>query len=281
MRVGLIIFPTDKGNQPIELGREAEARGFDALWFPEHSHIPTSRLTPWGGRDGAPPLPEEYWRTHDQFSALSAIAGATEHIKLGTGITLVAQRDPIWLAKEIASLDMISNGRVLFGVGYGWNHEEMESHGVDPKTRRRLVREKVLAMKELWTKEEAEFHGEFVNFDKIRAQPKPLQRPHPPIIMGGDGPTTFDRVIEYCDGWLPIAFSADKLGERIATLKQRAADAGRDPASIGVTVSAVKPGPAIVEELARAGAERVNFFLPAAGRETVLPLLDQYAGWMD
>ena len=131
MRIGVVIFPTDKGIQPVELCREVEARGFDAIWFPEHSHIPVSRRTPWGGREGAPPLPEEYWRTHDQFLALAAIASTTERIKLCTGITLVAQRDPIWLAKEVATLDVLSNGRAVLGIGYGWNHEEMESHGTD------------------------------------------------------------------------------------------------------------------------------------------------------
>ncbi len=152
MRIGALIFPTDLGIQPVELAREAEARGFDSLVVPEHSHIPVSRRTPWGGREGAPPLPAEYWRTHDQFLALAAAAAVTERIKLGTGITLVAQRDPLWLAKEVASLDVISGGRVMLGVGYGWNHEEMEHHGIDVKRRRALVREKVLACIELWTR---------------------------------------------------------------------------------------------------------------------------------
>lgn len=275
MHIGISMFVTEYTIQPAELARELEARGFESLWLPEHTHIPASRRTPYPiGGD----LPLEYWNAYDPFIGLMAAAAVTERLRIGTGICLLIERDPITTAKEVATLDRLSNGRFLFGIGGGWNAEEMENHGTVYKTRWRLLRERVLAMKEIWTKEEAEFHGEFVNFDKIRAQPKPVQRPHPPIIMGGDGPTTFDRVIEYCDGWLPIAFTADKMGERIATLKQRAADAGRDPASIGVTVSAVKPGPGIVEELARAGAERVNFFLPAAGRETVLPLLDQYAG---
>lgn len=278
MHIGVSMFVTEYTIQPAELARALEERGFESLWLPEHTHIPASRRTPYPiGGD----LPKEYWHAYDPFVGLMAAAAVTERLRIGTGICLLIERDPITTAKEVATLDRLSNGRFLFGIGGGWNAEEMENHGTVYKTRWRLLRERVLAMKEIWTKEEAEFHGEFVNFDKIWAHPKPVQKPHPPIIMGGDGPTTFDRVIEYCDGWLPIAFSADKLGARIATLKQRAEAAGRDPKSIGVTVSAVKPGPGIIEELAQAGAERVNFFLPAAGRETVLPLLDQYAGWLD
>lgn len=277
MHIGVSMFVTEYTIQPAELARALEERGFESLWLPEHTHIPASRRTPYPiGGD----LPKEYWHAYDPFVGLMAAAAVTERLRIGTGICLLIERDPITTAKEVATLDRLSNGRFLFGIGGGWNAEEMENHGTVYKTRWRLLRERVLAMKEIWTKEEAEFHGEFVNFDKIWAHPKPVQKPHPPIIMGGDGPTTFDRVIEYCDGWLPIAFSADKLGERIATLKQRAEAAGRDPNSIGVTVSAVKPGPGLVEELATAGAERVNFFLPTAGRETVLPLLDQYAAWL-
>src|SRR5512141_1104143 len=179
MRLGVMMFPTDLGIQPIELAREAEARGFDSLWFPEHSHIPVSRRTPWGGIKGALPLPEEYWRTHDQFVALSAAAAVTTTLRLATGITLVAQRDPLWLAKEVASLDMISGGRLLFGIGYGWNHEEMASHGVDIGHRRAVVREKVLACKALWANEVAEYHGQYVDFEPSWAWPKPVQKPHP------------------------------------------------------------------------------------------------------
>lgn len=274
MHIGVSMFVTEYTIQPAELARELEARGFESLWLPEHTHIPASRRTPYPiGGD----LPKEYWHAYDPFVGLMAAAAATERLRIGTGICLLIERDPITTAKEVATLDRLSNGRFLFGIGGGWNAEEMENHGTVYKTRWRLLRERVLAMKEIWTKDEAEFHGEFVNFDKIWAYPKPVQKPHPPIIMGGDGKTTFDRVIEYCDGWLPIAFTADKMGERIATLKQRAAEAGRDPNSIGVTVSLVNPDAAKVEALAQTGAERVNFFLPAAGRDVVLPLLDQYA----
>lgn len=274
MRVGLIIFPTDKGIQPVELGREAEARGFDSLWFPEHSHIPVSRRSPWGGREGAPPLPEEYWRTHDQFIALAAIAGATEHIKLGTGITLVAQRDPIWLAKEIASLDTISGGRVLFGVGYGWNHEEMEAHGVDPKTRRRLVREKVLAMKELWTKDEAEFHGEFVDFGPAWQWPKPCQRPRIPTFIGGSpGPKMFAAVSEFADGWMPIGGGG--IRESLPALHEAWAAAGRQGAPSVIPFGTV-PSPRKLDYYREVGCTDVVVTLPSAGRDEVLGVLDTY-----
>jgi probable F420-dependent oxidoreductase len=277
MRVGLLIFPTDKGIQPIELGKEAEARGFDSLWFPEHSHIPVSRRTPWGGREGAPPLPEEYWHTHDQFVALAAIAGATSTIKLGTGITLVAQRDPIWLAKEVASLDVISGGRFLFGVGYGWNHEEMESHGTDIGRRRKVVREKVLAMKELWTKDEAEFHGEYVNFEKSWSWPKPLQTPHPPIVIGASPtPLHFRHIIEYGDYWMPIEGRFEVDG-KWAELQQAASAAGRDPSTLGLGVFGAKPDAAHLAHLRDIGTSFVALGLPAMDRDAAFEAMDRYA----
>ena len=280
MRIGLIIFPTDKGIQPIELGREAEARGFDSLWFPEHSHIPVSRRTPWGGREGAPPLSPEYWRTHDQFIALTAVAAVTTTLKLGTGITLVAQRDPIWLAKEVASLDVISNGRLKFGVGYGWNHEEMESHGISPadiKRRRKMVREKVLACKELWTKDEAEFHGEFVNFEKSWSWPKPMQQPHPPIVIGASPtPLHFQHIVEYGDYWMPIEgrFPVD---EKWTALQHTATEAGRDPSTIGLGILGAKADAAHLHHLASIGTEFVALWLPPLDRDAAMHAMDAYA----
>ena len=271
------MFPTDKGIQPVELGREAEARGFDSLWFPEHSHIPTSRRTPWGGITNAPPLPEEYWRTHDQFVALAAVAGVTTTLKLGTGITLVAQRDPLWLAKEVASLDVISGGRFLFGVGYGWNHEEMEAHGVDPKTRRKLVREKVLACKELWTKDEPEFHGEFVNFDKAWAWPKPVQAPHPPIVIGASPtPLHFRHIIEYGDYWMPIQ-GRFPISDGWTALREAAQEAGRDPATIGLGVFNGKADAGYLASIRDLGAEFVALGLPPLDRDAALAAMDAYA----
>ncbi len=277
MDIGLLIFPTDKGIQPVELGREAEARGFRSIWFPEHSHIPVSRRTPWGGREGAPALPQEYWRTHDQFVALAAVAGATTSIQLATGITLVAQRDPIWLAKEVASLDVISGGRFMLGVGYGWNHEEMESHGVDIGHRRKVVREKILACKELWTKDEAEFHGEYVHFEKSWSWPKPLQQPHPPIVIGASPtPLHFRHIIEYGDVWMPIEgrFPVD---DKWVELQQAAADAGRDPATLRLGVFGAKPDPLHLAHLRDLGASFVALGLPPLDRDAALAAMERYA----
>ena len=197
---GLSIFATDFAIRPDELARLVEERGFESLWMPEHTHIPASRRTAW---PGGGELPKEYWHTYDPFVALTAAAMATTRLKLAMGICLVIERDPIIMAKEVASVDRLSNGRFIFGIGGGWNVEEMENHGTNFRRRWRLLRERILAMKEIWTKEEAEFHGEYVNFDKIWCHPKPVQKPHPPIIMGGNGPTTLDRVVELCDGWIP------------------------------------------------------------------------------
>src|SRR5215468_5702378 len=206
MHFGVMMFATDYAIRIEELAREAEARGFESLWLPEHTHIPASparRRTPW---PGGPELAKEYWHTNDPFVALATAAAVTLTLKVATGICLLIQRDPITTAKEVASLDFLSNGRFLFGIGGGWNAEEMENHGTAFKTRWSLLGERVLAMKEIWTKEEAEYHGRFVNFDPIWSYPKPVQKPHPPVLMGGYGPTTFDRVIRFCDGWLPLGY---------------------------------------------------------------------------
>lgn len=277
MRIGLTIFPTDVGIQPTDVAREAEARGFDSLWFPEHSHIPTSRRTPWGGRAGAPPLPEMYWRTHDQFVALAAAAAVTDRLLLGTGITLVAQRDPLWLAKEVASLDVISGGRFLFGIGYGWNHEEMEHHGVDPSTRRALVREKMLACKALWTEDEAEFHGTFVDFGPSWAWPKPVQQPHPPIVIGA-APTKrhFEHIVEFGDVWMPIE-GRFEIDESWRQLQEAAQAAGRDPSTLRLGVFGAKPDAAHLAHLAEVGASWVALGLPAMDRDEALATMDRYA----
>ncbi len=277
MKIGVLIFPTDKGIQPVELGREAEARGFDSVWLPEHSHIPVSRRTPWGGRVGAPPLPDEYSRSHDQFIALAAIAATTTTLKLGTGITLVAQRDVLWLAKEVASLDVISAGRVLLGVGYGWNHEEMENHGVDIHHRRKVVREKVLALKELWTKDEAEFHGDYVNFERSWSWPKPVQQPHPPIVIGAS-PTDlhFRHIVEYGDVWMPIE-GRFEVDDKWTELQQAAVAAGRDPATLRLGVFGAKPDAAHLAHLRDIGASFVALGLPPMDRDAALAAMERYA----
>ena len=277
MQYGAAIFSTDFSIRPDELARLMEERGFESLWLPGHTHIPVSRSTPSpGGSD----LPQEYWHTDDPFVALTAAAMVTTRLKVATGICLIIERDPITTAKEVASLDLLSNGRFIFGIGGGWNAEEMANHGTVFKTRWRLLRERVLAMKEIWTKEEPEFHGELVSFDKIWSYPKPVQKPHPPIIMGGNGPTTFDRVIEFCDGWVPIVRSSGQesaLADQTAELRRRAEAAGRDPASLSVSIFWGSPSRDAIERIEQAGVDRVIFRLPSAGRETVLPLLDEYA----
>ena len=278
MDIGVMIFPTDKSIQPVQLAKEVEARGFESLWFPEHSHIPVSRDTPWGGRKGAPPLPEMYWRSHDQFVGLAACAAVTDKIRLGTGITLVAQRDPIWLAKEVASLDMISNGRFELGIGYGWCVEEMRNHGVVFNQRRALVREKILLMKQLWTEDEASYQGEYIQFDNSWAWPKPMQRPHPPIIMGGAvGPKTAAHIAEFCDGWLPLG-DAHNIETGLNEIKKACEAIGRDPASILLSMFHAREVKADdIKAHSDSGARRAVLPLPSEGADVVLPLLDKYA----
>jgi probable F420-dependent oxidoreductase len=274
MEFGVVMFPTDYAIRPDELGRALEERGFESLWVPEHTHIPASRRSPW---PGGGTLPREYWCAYDPFVALTAAAMVTTRLRLGTGICLVIERDPIITAKEVASLDRLSGGRFVFGIGGGWNAEEMGNHGTAFPTRWRVLRERVLAMKEIWTKEEAQFHGEFVTFDKIWAHPKPVQKPHPPILMGGDGPTTFDRVIEFCDGWMPISRPGRNPVERIPALRQQAERAGRNSRSISLTIVFAKPDKPALDALRSAGVDRAIFGVPSEGREKVLPLLDSYA----
>ena len=277
MDFGAMMFSTDYSIRPDDLARLLEDRGFESMWVPEHSHIPAERSSPWPGGDD---LPQDYWHTYDPFVALTAAAAVTTDLKLGTGICLVIERDPIMLAKEVASVDRLSGGRFIFGIGGGWNREEMANHGTRFRSRWRLLRERILAMKEIWTQEEAEFHGEFVDFDKMWAYPKPVQRPHPPILMGGDGPTTFDRVVEFCDGWMPIrgrSSEGTSLQEKIVLLRRQAEEAGRDPASINITIFGARPEPDAIARLEAAGVDRAIFGLPSAERDTVVPIIDECA----
>jgi probable F420-dependent oxidoreductase len=278
VKYGIMMFPTDYSVRPDDLARMIEERGFESVWFPEHTHIPASRVTPYpGGTD----LPQEYWHTYDPFVALTAAAMVTTRLKLGTGICLVIERDPITTAKEVASVDMISNGRFIFGIGGGWNAEEMENHGTEYKTRWRLLRERVMAMKRIWTDDEAEFHGRYVNFDKVWSYPKPVQKPHPPILMGGDGATTFDRVIQFCDGWMPInrgrAQAGSDLITKIGELRARSKAAGRDPDTVSITIFGGRAERETLDRLEQAGVERVIFSLPSATRDVVEPMLERYA----
>lgn len=274
MDLGVTIFPTDQTIDPVTLGRAVEERGFESLWFPEHSHIPVARTTPWGGRDGAPPLPEFYWRTYDQFVALAAVAATTSTLRIGTGICLVAQRDPLWLAKEIASVDRISGGRFELGIGYGWNKEELAHHGVAYHQRRAILRENILAMKELWTEDEASFDGEHVRFDPSWAWPKPATTPHPPIILGGAaGPKTAAHVAEFCDGWMPIGGRHSLSG--IGAVREACEKIGRDPESIRLGVFGAKPDAESLEELAALGVTRAVVGLPQKSPDEVLAYLDR------
>jgi probable F420-dependent oxidoreductase len=235
MDFGAAMFFTDYAMGPGELARALEARGFESVWAPEHSHIPTSRTTPFP-QEGE--LPKKYYDAMDPFVTLTAAAMATKKLKIGTGVCLVAQRDPIQTAKLVASIDQVSGGRFLFGVGGGWNVEEMADHGAAFKTRFKLMRERIAAMKEIWTKNEAEYHGEFVDFPPMMSWPKPMQRPHPPVIVGGAFPYAARRTLAYGDGWIPHA-SRPQYGdvtEFLPRFRQMAAEAGRDPGSVPVTV---------------------------------------------
>lgn len=273
MKFGIAMFPTDYAIHPAPLAAEVERLGFDSLWFPEHTHIPTSRRTPWPG--GAE-LPKEYSHTLDPFVAMASAAGATSNLLLGTGICLVIQRDPITLAKEVASVDHVSNGRLLFGIGGGWNIEEMENHGTDPRARWKRLRESIEAMKEIWTKDDAEYHGEFVDFDPVWSWPKPIQKPHPPVIVGGDGPNTLKRVVRYGDGWMPIpGRNQVPLDQRVSELRGMLEQAGRP--MVPVTLFGMPARPEFIERFAPANPDRVVFFLPPTPEPEAKERLAQYA----
>lgn len=276
MDFGVMMFPTDKSIKPVDIGIAAEERGFESVWFPEHSHIPTNRETPWGGRKGAPPLPEQYWRSYDQMTALAAVAATTKNIKVATGICLVAQRDPIWTAKQVASIDAISEGRMLFGIGYGWNKEELAHHGVKYTERRARLRECVLAMKEIWTEDEASFEGDHINFSPIWSWPKPVTSPHPPVIMGGTaGPKTAAHIAEFCDGFMPIA--TKNLRPAIEQIEIACEKIGRDPKSVHLGVFAAEATKEGIENLLEQGVSRAVFGLPQAGADEVIPAMDAFA----
>jgi probable F420-dependent oxidoreductase len=274
MQIGLAIFPTDYSIHPAELGRAAEERGFESLWVAEHSHIPCSRDTPWPG--GAE-LPKMYYDVADPFVALSMAAAATTKLKIGTGICLVIQRDPIQTAKQVASLDMLSNGRFLFGVGGGWNVEEMANHGTRFEGRWKLLRERIEAMKQIWTEDKAEYHGEHVDFDPIFAWPKPAQKPHPPIHVGGAYPGGMRRALRYGNGWIPIGSRDDNVVTHLPALREEAEKQDRSLDGFEVSVYGAPPNPSKLAELRDAGIHRAILFLPPAGQEDVVKVLDGYA----
>lgn len=274
MDFGVTMFPTDYAIRVDDLARACEERGFESLWFPEHTHIPASRRSPW---PGGPSLPKEYWHTVDLFVAMATAAAVTTTLKIASGICLLVERDPIVTAKEVASIDHLSGGRVIFGIGGGWNAEEMAHHGTPFKERWKILRERVAAMKRIWTEDEAAFDGTYVQFEPIWSWPKPVQKPHPPIVLGAHGPLAIKRVVEYCDGWIPIGVRAGDLKESLAALHRAAREQGRDPASISVSLYGAPADPEALRELGTLGITRVVFALPAKPRDDVLPLLDRYA----
>jgi probable F420-dependent oxidoreductase len=272
MLTGLAYFPTHDALGPGALARLLEERGHDALYFAEHTHIPASRDTPYPSGDGI--LPRKYSHTYDLFVALTAAATATERIRIGSGVCLLIQRDPIITAKEIASIDHLSGGRLDVGVGAGWNREEMANHGTDPRTRFRLLRERVEAMKEIWTSDEASYAGQHVSFDRIWSWPKPVQRPHPPILVGGTGPKVLDRVLAYGDVWAPTGSDVDAVLERIPELRERAAEAGRG--DIPVVIFGAPADPEVLETMRAAGVQRAVHWLPSAPRGPLEAALERF-----
>jgi probable F420-dependent oxidoreductase len=268
VKFGVAIFPTDYAISMTELAPAAEQLGFESLWVAEHSHIPASRLSAWpaGGE-----LPKHYWHVLDPFVALTAAAVASRTLLVATGICLVVQRDPIHTAKQVASVDHISNGRFLFGIGAGWNREEMADHGTEFGSRWKLMRERVEAMKAIWTQDEAEYHGEMVDFGPMWCWPKPIQKPHPPILLGGSGPNVLKRVVAYADGWMPNR--GDALG-RIPELRELARAAGREHIPVTTYPTA---SPADIERAAEAGVERCIYYLPPDSRDEGLARLEELA----
>jgi len=271
MLFGVHIFPTQSSFQPDELAQAAEERGLESVWFSEHTHMPVRFLH-------TSPLPEYYWQTYDIFIAMTLAATATKTIKVGTGVSLIIERNPIFLAKETATLDLLSKGRFIFGVGAGWIEPEMADHGVAYRTRFQLLKEQIQAIKEIWTTTESEFHGKFVNFDKMKAFPKPYQQPHPPIIMGGAGGKAIECSAELCDGWAPWCMEWTKVTEAIAELKKQAVANGRDPNSLEISLFEESiPDKKTIKEMETEGVKRIILTIFGQSREQALPTLDVLA----
>jgi probable F420-dependent oxidoreductase len=274
VRLGITMFMTDQSIGPVDLARAVEERGFSSLYLPEHTHIPVSRRTP--APTGDEQLADEYRRTLDPFVALAAAAASTETIELGTGICVLAQHEPIVTAKTIATLDRLSAGRFVFGIGFGWNVEEMEDHGIDVRRRRELVREHLLAMRRLWADEVASFDGEFVRFEPSWSWPKPLQQPGPPVLIGGAaGPKLFSAVADYADGWIPIGGAGVRAA--LPDLHRAAEAAGRDPSALRIVPFGVVPDPGKLDYYASLGIDQVVLRIPTGPADAVLPVLDEHA----
>jgi probable F420-dependent oxidoreductase len=274
MDVGVFYFPSDYGIDVSRLARTLEERGFESLFLPEHTHIPVSRKTPY---PGGGELPKCYIHSHDPFVALAFAAAATKRLKLGTGVCLVPQRDPIITAKTIATLDAMSGGRFVFGIGAGWNQDELENHGTVYDTRYKVMRERVLAMKALWTQEQASFHGEFVNFDPTWMWPKPEQKPHPPVLLGGGTDHTLRRVVSFCDGWIPLGRGGFNAAKEVERLQRAAEGAKRDPKSLSITVFGAPADKAVLDTWDKAGIDRVLLQIPDQTPDEILRLVDKLA----
>src|SRR3954467_4540294 len=279
MEFGASMFFTDYSMTSAALAKALEERGFESVWAPEHSHIPLSRRSPW---PGGGELPKMYYDVMDPFVTLTAAAAATTSLKIGTGVCLVNQRDPIQTAKLVASIDQVSAGRFLFGIGVGWNAEEMEDHGTVFTTRAKLVRERVEAMKAIWTQSKPEYHGEFVNFDPMMTWPKPVQKPHPPVIVGGAFPYSARRAIRYGNGWIPQATrgSYSEIGDLIPEFRKMATEGGRNPDEIAITVWFPRRDLDLMKRYADLGVERVVFTLDSDGPDKVIPVIDEIAEFM-
>jgi probable F420-dependent oxidoreductase len=274
MKYGIIYFPTDYSIRVDEMARAMEERGYESLWLPEHTHIPCSRRSayPLGGE-----LPREYVDGHELLTGMAYAAAVTKKLIIGSGICLVVERDPIVLAKEIATLDKLSGGRIQLGIGSGWNAEEMENHGIAFKDSRKVMRDKVAAMKAIWTQEKTEYHGKFVNFDPIWCNPKPVQKPHPPVLMGGNGSIAIKYAARHCDGWIPSAVLVDQMAARLAMLREELQAAGRDPKGFPTTVLFAPNDRKQLDALQEMGIERAVFAMPSADSEKVKSLLDRRA----
>ncbi|MDI3409423.1 LLM class F420-dependent oxidoreductase [Streptomyces cavernicola] len=283
MKFGVFSMNTDEGLDPLELAREAEGLGLESVFVPDHSHVPVRRNVSWAntsdtvklterddlGESQSSDMPHDFYRNREQFTTLASMAAVTSTLKVGSGICLVVQRDPIFLAKTVASVDHMSNGRLIFGVGVGspWNREEIRNHGTEPRTRMKLMEERMAAMQEIWSKDEAEYHGKFVDFDPICSWPKPVQKPRPPVFVGGDHPNSLDRVLAYGDGWMPGHHDdAGLFRARVAELQERAAAAGRGRMEITVTLAHLD----CLDDYAAAGADRVLVMVPTGGEREVL-----------
>jgi probable F420-dependent oxidoreductase len=275
LKIGAVMFFTTDSMQPAPLGRAMEERGFESLWVPEHTHIPSSRKSSYPAAGG---LVRAYYELMDPFLALNTAATATSRLKIGTGIALITQRDPIVTAKMVSSIDQLSGGRFLFGVGNGWNQDEIENHGTAFASRHKLARERVEAMKAIWTQEEPEYHGELVDFDRMKQWPKPFQKPHPPIIVGGAFPYAARRAIRYGDGWIPRDDWLDRDGiDVLDKFRAMAREAGRDPASLSISTFRVPDDLKRLKRYRDLGIDRVVFSLPGEKGDKIMPILDRWA----